>query len=297
MKAGCQPYTGRLPLPGALPSAGEILVIQELVSGSANRLIGTYAYPDEAMKITSFRHLLLIAGMSLLAACAGYGERVAPLPVPGAQPDAISVNGAEIVARGFVDRDAAEQAFGFDIRRAGLLPVQFIVDNQSGGPISVDGNEALLLDQNGNAWPLLSSGKATDRVKATVRQGESIKAGARASLLTGLAGAVAGAAIGVVTGGDVGETAGRGAAAGAAVGALGGGTSRYLELDNEINRDMLEKSLTRRPIAPGALVHGFLFFPGFDGEARSVKSIRLQIRFGDETEVVSVPVQPVAGSD
>lgn len=238
----------------------------------------------------------IISVLLLVGGCSTYGERVAPLPVPGAQAGAVSVNGADIVARGYVDPEAAKKAFGFDIRKAGLLPVQFVVDNQSGEPISVDSRDGLLLDKDGNAWPLLSGDKATTRVRDTVRSGESIASGAKASLLTGLAGAVAGAAIGVVTGGDVGESTGRGAAAGAAVGALGGGGKRYYELDREISRDMLEKSLTQRPIIPGALAHGFLFFPGYDSEAKSAESLRLRINFGEEGQVVSVPVRMVDNS-
>lgn len=233
---------------------------------------------------------LIAAILALVAACSTYGERVAPLPVPGAQANAVSVDGAEIVARGYVGPGVAEDAFGFDIRKAGLLPVQFVLDNQSGQSVSIESHDALLLDRDGNAWPLLSSDKATTRVRNNVRTGESIASGARASLLTGLAGAVAGAAIGIVTGGDVGEATGRGAAAGAAVGALGKGTRRYLELDYEISGDMLEKSLTSRPIVPGALVHGFLFFPGLDSEAKSVQSLRLRIHVGEESRVVSIPV-------
>lgn len=241
------------------------------------------------------RCLLMAAVLLMTGACATYGDRVAPLPVPGAQANAVSVQGADIVASGYLDRRAAEDAFGFNIRRAGLLPVQFVIDNQSGKEISIDSRDALLLDDAGNAWPLLSGDKATARVRDSVRAGESIASGARASLLTGLAGAIAGAAIGVVTGGDVGEATGRGAAAGAAVGALGGGARRYAELDREIGQDMLEKSLTRRPIKPGALVHGFLFFPGLDSEADSLRSLRLRIQVGDDEQVVSVPVSPATG--
>lgn len=245
------------------------------------------------MKISRLAGVLAaLAVAAVLAACSTYGERVAPLPVPGAQANAVSVHGADIVASGYLDRQAAEDAFGFNIRGAGLLPVQFVIDNQSGKEITIDSRDALLLDDAGNAWPLLSGDKATARVRDSVRAGESIAAGARASLLTGLAGAIAGAAIGVVTGGDVGEATGRGAAAGAAVGALGGGAKRYSELDREIGQDMLEKSLTRRPIKPGALVHGFLFFPGLDSEADSLRSLRLRIQVGDDEQVVSVPVSP-----
>lgn len=244
--------------------------------------------------LNPLKSLLITAILAILTACSTYGERVAPLPVPAAQGDAVSVNGAQIVARAYLDPATAQDAFGFDIRQAGLLPVQFVLDNQSGQPVSIESRDALLLDKSGNAWPLLSGDKATTRVRDTVRAGESIASGARASLLTGLAGAIAGAAIGVVTGGDVAEATGRGAAAGAAVGALGGGAKRYSELDREISQDMLEKSLTQRSIVPGALAHGFLFFPGMKSEAQSVQSLRLRIKTGEESQVISIPVQPVS---
>lgn len=237
--------------------------------------------------------LLLVVTLLSLAGCSTYGDRVAPLPVPGQQANAVTVNGAAVVARAYIDRDAASGAFGFDVRKAGLLPVQFVLDNQSGQPVSISSREALLIDNAGNAWPILSGDKATTRVRETVRAGESIASGAKTSLLTGLAGAIAGAAIGVVTGGDVTEATGRGAAAGAAVGALGGGAKRYAEIDREVSQDMLERSLTQRAIAPGALAHGFLFFPGKDTEAASVQSLRLTLKFEDETRAISVPVSPV----
>ena len=74
------------------------------------------------------------------------------------------------------------------------------------------------------------------------------------------------------------------------MGALGGGAKRYSEIDREVSQDMLERSLTQRPIAPGALAHGFLFFPGKDTEAASVQSLRLTLKFEDETRAISVPV-------
>ncbi|WP_156777020.1 hypothetical protein [Nitrococcus mobilis] len=230
--------------------------------------------------------LLLIISM---AGCATYGERVAPVPLPSAQAGAVDVDGAQILARAFVDSKAAEQAFGFDIRGAGLLPVQFVVDNQSGQAMAVQSQQTLLIDQQGNAWPLLSAKRAQERVQSTVVQGESIKAGAKTSLLTGLAGAVAGAAVGIVTGGKVGLSAGKGAAAGAALGAIGGGASRYSQVGQDVRQDLEQNSLENRVIGKGELVHGYLFFPGKD-EADTAQSLRLGLRIGQTTRVVTVPI-------
>lgn len=248
------------------------------------------------MRAVSSLYCLLLAVLVswlVIAGCTTYGERVAPVPLPAAQEGAVNIEGASVVARAFLDPRAAQQAFGFNIRNAGLLPVQFVIDNQSGEPIAVEAQQTLLIDQQGNAWPLLSAARARERVSASVSRGESIKAGAKSSLLTGLAGAVAGAAYGIVTGQDVGATAGKGAAAGAAVGAIAGGASRYATVGEDVRRDLEQSSLQDRVIHKGELAHGYLFFPGND-EANSVQSLRLSLRIGKATRIVNIPIAPTA---
>ncbi len=73
-----------------------------------------------------------------MSACSTYGERVAPVPLPSSQQNAVSVNGAELVAQGYIDPQASRDAFGFDARKAGPLPVRFVIDNQSGRPVLID---------------------------------------------------------------------------------------------------------------------------------------------------------------
>ncbi|MDN5851062.1 MAG: hypothetical protein L0H63_15750 [Nitrococcus sp.] len=232
---------------------------------------------------------VLMTAMLTIAGCTTYGERVAPVPLPSAQDGAVEVEGARILARAFVDPKAAEQAFGFNIRSAGLLPVQIVIDNQSGQTIAVQPQQTLLIDQQGNAWPLLSIDRAEQRVQSTVAQGESIKAGAKSSLLAGLAGAVAGAAIGVVTGRDVGAYTAKGAAGGAAIGAIGGGFSRYSNVGHDIRQDMEQQSFGNAVIHEGELAHGYLFFPG-KNEAETAQSLRLALRIGESTHIVNIPV-------
>lgn len=238
---------------------------------------------------------LLMMLALVLAGCSTYGERVAPVPMPTEEAGAVSVDGARLIARAYVDPAAAERAFGFDIRGAGLLPVQFVVDNQSGRKVALQPEQTLLLDGAGNAWPLLASDTAAERVRSSVEMGQTVRAGARGSLLTGLAGAVAGAAIGIVTGRDVAETAGKGAAAGAAVGAIGTGASEYAGVGRDIQNDLQKASIRDRLIREGELAYGFLFFPGRD-EAESARSLRLGLRVGDTDHVVSLPVT-VVGED
>lgn len=229
------------------------------------------------------------AVLAATAGCATYGESVAPIPLPESQADAVSVDGASLIARSYVDPQAARRAFGFDIRGSGLLPVQFVVDNQSGRNLAIQPGHTLLIDEQNNAWPLLSAERAAERVRSNVAAGQSIRSGAQKSLLAGLAGAVAGAAVGVVTGGSVGEAAGKGAAAGGALGAIVGGGSEYASVGRDIQRDLQDHAIQDRLIKPGELAYGFLFFPGRN-EAQSTRAVRLALRIGESEHAVTVPV-------
>jgi hypothetical protein len=236
-----------------------------------------------------------MAAALALAGCSSYGESVAPVPVPSDQANAVDVDGVRLVARVYQDPAAAERAFGFDIRRAGLLPVQFVVDNQSGRNVALRPQQTLLQDDAGQGWPLLSSEVAAERIRESVAAGETIKAGAKGSLLTGLAGAVAGAAIGIVTGNDVAKTAGKGAAAGAAVGAIGAGATTYGDLGREIRRDLARHEIEDRLIKDGELAYGFLFFPGKE-DVGAPQSLRLGLRIGDTNRVTTLPVTIMNGT-
>jgi len=238
--------------------------------------------------------LVLLAGLLLLlSGCATYDERVAPVPLPDSHPESVDIAGARVVATAFVNADEAKRSFGFDVRGAGLLPVQFVIDNQSGRQVSVIAEQTFLLDRVGNAWPVLDARRAAERIRSKVADGETISSGAQRSFLMGLAGAVAGAAIAIVTGDNVGNAAGKGAVAGAAIGGIAGGVSRYDELGREVRRDLANRSLQNRALPPGELAHGFLFFPGKD-EAESARALRLALRIGDTVRIETLAVRETA---
>jgi hypothetical protein len=236
------------------------------------------------------RHLL--AGLLALtgAACATYDERVAPVPLPESQVEAVDIGGALVVATAFVEPRSAQQAFGFDVRGAGVLPVQFVVDNRSGASIAIVPEQTFLLDHAGNAWPVLDASRAAERIRSKVADGETIRSGAQRSFLLGFAGAVAGAAIAIVSGENVGSAAGKGAVAGAAIGGIAGGASRYNELGSEVRRDLANRSLQNRQLNPGELAHGFLFFPG-KNEAESARALRLALRIGNTVRIATLTVR------
>lgn len=234
--------------------------------------------------------LPLILTLSLNG-CSTYGDRVAPVPLPAYQADHIDVQGAILTANPYVDPKAAKAAFGFNVRGAGLLPVRFVIDNQSGGTVKINPGQTFLIDEEGQAWPLLTSEQAYQRVSSFVELGETAKGAGKPALLLGTAGAIAGFAIGVLVGEDLGEAVAKGAAVGAGAGAIYGGAREYEALNQRIWQDLEQKSLRNQRIRANELAYGYLFFPGKD-EARSAKELRLGLEVNDQPYVVNVPLHP-----
>ncbi len=230
----------------------------------------------------------LIFLTTFLSGCATYGDKVAPVPLPSAQTDKVIVQGATLIARPYVDRKQAKAAFGFDIRDAGLLPIRFVIDNQSTSDIQINPKQTFLIDQQGQAWPLLTSEQAYQRVKGKVELGETALGAAKPAVLMGAAGAIAGFAIGILSGENVGKSTAKGAVLGASVGALYGGAEKHASMDKSIRQDLGKKSLRNRRIRPGELAYGYLFFPGKE-EASSAKALRLSIKIHDIQQIVTVP--------
>ena len=212
---------------------------------------------------------LLSLTFLLLSACAGgYKSQEIPFKPPAAYTSMKVVAGAQIAAQAYADRSEANKMFGFDIRNAGVLPVQVIIDNAGEEALEINPKQTFLVDASGNYWDLLDNRTAYRRVSESTEYGNvSDKAGKNA-FWGALGGAVVGGAIAIVSGNNVGEGLGKGAVVG---GALGTVTS---EKDYQRSRDLGTKSLDNRPIRPGELGRGFLFFPG---EAPSATQLRLQL--------------------
>jgi hypothetical protein len=76
---------------------------------------------------------IFIIAVSLLfsAGCAStYQAKPLPFKAPASFKNVVEVAGAQIAAKAYADPGEAKEAFGFDIRSAGMLPVQVIFDNQ-----------------------------------------------------------------------------------------------------------------------------------------------------------------------
>lgn len=230
--------------------------------------------------------VLLMSGI-LLTSCSTYSDKVAPVPLPESQPGHVEVEGVKLTAQAYVSPQEAEQVFGFDVRGAGLMPVRFVMDNQSSKPVRVEPSQTFLLDAQGQAWPLLSSDQAYERIKSKVDVGEGLAGAGKPAALLGAAGALVGAAIGIVTGHDVGDAALKGGVIGGVAGGVGGASNAYDSVGGKIRDDLMRQSLTNQDVRAGELAYGYLFFPGKD-EAKSARGLRLSLRIGDNTRIVNV---------
>lgn len=216
--------------------------------------------------------VLLISGCST-----AYKAQPLPFKTPEAYGNATQVDNVDIGGRAFVDEKVASKAFGFNIRKAGMLPVQLVFDNLGEDAVEIVPGQTFLVDNEGNLWPILSERLAYERATKYARTEETFKQGAYKGFLGAAAGTVIGAAIGIVSGDNVGSAAGKGAAVGAAAGATLGGASGYAS-DNArsaIVSDLQKETLKNKAIEPGGLSHGIIFFPG---EATSARQLRMQIR-------------------
>ncbi len=186
------------------------------------------------------------------------------------------VAGAQIAAQAYSDTAEAKQMFGFDIRKAGLLPVQVVIDNAGEDSLEINPHQTFLVDAGGNYWNLLDNRTAYRRVNESTEYGNVTDEAGKSAFWGALGGAVVGGAIAIVGGENVGEAMGKGAVIGGALGTVGGGAEALQspEAEYQISRDLGTKTLENRPIRPGELGRGFLFFPG---EAKSARQLRLQV--------------------
>lgn len=230
------------------------------------------------MMTPAYRFLLLFLMLPLFGCTTAYKAKPLPFKAPAAYKNMVQVNGTQIGGQAFVDADSAAASFGFDIRGAGMLPVQVVFDNQGPHALEINPAQTFLEDDQGNLWPVLTDRFAYERATKFAQTKKIFKEGAYSGFLGATAGTIIGAAIGIVSGRDVARSAGEGAAAGAAAGAVLGGAAGAATANNarqSITGDLKDKSLENKAIAPGNLSHGIIFFPG---EAKSAKQLRLQLK-------------------
>ncbi len=221
--------------------------------------------------------LLIIAAH--LSACATYESKSVSFRPPQDYANYQNSFGLLVGAESFTDPKRAEDAFGFDIRSAGLLPVQVVIDNKSGQGVEVVSGQTFLIDDTNRYWKVLTNLEAVDRVQKATEGGAIARGAGKGAALGASAGALLGLAIGIVSGRDVGSSVVKGGVLGGAGGAVIGGANKAgddREREAKIASDVREKGVEGKVLSTDALASGFIFFPG---EVTSAKELRLQIKF------------------
>ncbi len=219
----------------------------------------------------------MIIPLFFISGCSTYKTQFAGFRPPEAYINHQVINGLSIGGEAYASGDAAEDAFGFDIKGAGILPVQIVLNNKSGDSLEIFPTQTFLVDDEGKYWALIPTNVAINRIEQSTQLASFFGKGAgKGALLGAVAGSVIGAALGIVSGTNVGSAIGKGAALGGAGGAVFGGVKEGTSPDREyrITDDLRAKSLEGKKIPNDYLANGFLFFPG---EANSAKELRLQL--------------------
>jgi hypothetical protein len=221
--------------------------------------------------------LLIIAAH--LSACATYESRSVSFRPPQDYANFKDSSGLLVGAESFADVKQAQKAFGFDIRAAGLLPVQVVIDNKTGQGVEVVSGQTFLIDDTNRYWKILTNREAVDRVQKATEGGAIAGGAGKGAVLGASAGALLGLAIGIVSGRDVGSAVVKGGVLGGAGGAVIGGGNKAGDdgqREAKIAADVREKGVEGKVMSADALASGFIFFPG---EVGSAKELRLQVRF------------------
>jgi hypothetical protein len=227
------------------------------------------------MKLRLIASLML--PLTVFSGCATYQQQYVAFRPPEAYANRQVTDGVTMAGEAYADKEAAEKAFGFDIRGAGLLPVQVVLDNKSGKSLQLVTSQTFLVDDNGGYWVVVPNHAAAERVDKYTQAGAVLGGAGKGALIGGAAVGLLGAAIGIVSGKNVGSALGKGAAIGAAGGAIIGGAKEGTSSEKErrIADDVRDKGLEGKTISSDYLAQGFLFFPG---EATSARELRFQYR-------------------
>ncbi|MEL7639202.1 MAG: YMGG-like glycine zipper-containing protein [Solidesulfovibrio sp.] len=232
----------------------------------------------------------MLAVTVLLSGCAVYTPpqpQMGQVANPAALPGAVLTAEWDIGATRYV-----WQGQGLNYYEAGLFPVLLLFNNHSGRYPVIYAQECRGIGAGGAEYPPYSVDQAAEVVFAST----AYKKSAEAAVVGGLTGAAVGAGLGALIGSGFnhGWGAGPGALIGAGVGALGGAAiSQQPSMDqyrSSLYQEMGTYAWRPAPIAPGALVPGYLYFPANVG----IHSLRVILRVDNYTQTYIVPISQPA---
>ncbi|MDD5035334.1 MAG: hypothetical protein PHE55_11320, partial [Methylococcaceae bacterium] len=203
----------------------------------------------------------------LLTSCNTYQDRqeAATVALPSSQATVVETEGVKFAALAYVDPQAGT-VFGFDIRATGLLPVRISIDNRSRGGIKIIPRQTFLIDQENQAWPMLTSDQAFKRLnRATDFHANS------PSAISPALDSLTGFALNLIT-------------------APGFSDNTQAKPERRLGQDLAEKILRNPKIQSGETASGALFFPGLN-EAKSARSLRLSYEMEGQLQRLTLPLK------
>ncbi len=229
--------------------------------------------------------VILLGG--LLWSCSTYRPQATPFRLPQAYANAQNLDGLSAAASVWQNELEAKNAFGFNIIKAGLLPVQVVFDNQTGRSYQINPSQTFLINDRQEMFPVLDNQSAYDRVQRAGSLGEAVKGVGKGAFWGSAAGALIGAAIGVASGRSAGDYAMRGAVTGGAAGAVigasqGAGDSTFAR---QVADDLHQRALKNNAIRPQEISQGIILFPA---EAGQPTQLRLQLRDVETDRVLNL---------
>ncbi|MDR0620399.1 MAG: hypothetical protein LBJ61_00745 [Deltaproteobacteria bacterium] len=240
-------------------------------------------------KLKTITVLILALSLALATACAPRYE-FKPIPVRTLDgfPYRVTFAGGLVGAYALYDTKEVTKFFGFDLKKAGVIPVQIAVRNDQ-PKATLTLTKATLLDAEGLLWEVLPSDVVVRRIDEHTSGGLTGEQGARRTLLWGLAGGVLGAAVGVVSGSSVGEAAAKGAAVGGAAGVASSIAQAGEETSDarDIQRDFSTRNIDHATVNPGESANGLLYFPA---EASQPRRLNLTFQTGAGAVSAEVPL-------
>lgn len=221
-----------------------------------------------------------------LVACAVYTPpqpQMGPVSNPASLPGAVHTPQWDIGATWYV-----WPGQGLNYYEAGLLPVLLLFNNHSGGYPVIYAQECRGIGAGGAEYPPYSPQQASEVLFASTAYKKSAEAAVAGGLTGGLVGAGLGALIGSAF--NHGWGAGPGALIGAGAGMVGGAVLAQNPTMEQYRASLYQEMTTYAwrpsPIAPAAIVPGYLYFPNNVG----IQSVRVILHLGNTVQTFIVPI-------
>lgn len=232
------------------------------------------------------RMLPVVLLATLLASCATYTApqpQLSPVVEPSSLPGAVRTSEFDIGAEYYVWRGQ-----GLNYVETGVLPVLLLFRNHSGRYPVIYPQECRGIGAGGAEYAPYPMEHAAEILFAST----AYKKSAEAAVVGGLTGGAVGAGLGALIGSgfDHGWGAGPGALIGAGIGAVGGAAMAQRPSLEQYRASLYQEMATYAwrpaPIAPQALVPGYLYFPANVG----IHSVRVMLRVDNYVQSYMVPV-------